>query len=68
MFRIKNFLMASIMAISLNAIADDSFSKINSKSYILIDQETGQVLASQDSQQKVTTRQLDKSNDCVCCI
>jgi D-alanyl-D-alanine carboxypeptidase (penicillin-binding protein 5/6) len=60
MFRIKNFLMASIMAISLNAIADDSFSKINSKSYILIDQETGQVLASQDSQQKLPPASLTK--------
>jgi D-alanyl-D-alanine carboxypeptidase (penicillin-binding protein 5/6) len=60
MFRIKNFLMASIMAISLNAIADDSFSKINSKSYILIDQETGQVLASQDSQERLPPASLTK--------
>lgn len=48
------------MALSLNTMADDTFSKINSKSYILVDQETGQVLASQDSQERLPPASLTK--------
>lgn len=60
MFNIKNFLIIGSMVLSLQVMADNSFDKINSKSYILVDQETGQVLASQRSDERLPPASLTK--------
>lgn len=60
MFNIKNFLLIGAMTVSMHIMADNSFDKINSKSYILIDQETGQVLASEQSNVKLPPASLTK--------
>ena len=60
MFNIKNFLIIGSMVLSLLVMDDNSFDKINSKSYILVDQETGQVLASQRSDERLPPASLTK--------
>jgi len=60
MFNIKNFLLIATMTVSMHVVADNSFDKINSKSYILVDQETGQVLASEQSNVRLPPASLTK--------
>lgn len=60
MFKVKTFFIAGLFALSSLANAATEFDKINSKSYILLDQETGQVLASQDSDEKLPPASLTK--------
>ncbi len=60
MFNVKNFLIAGFLIFNSMVFADTDFDKINSKSYILLDQETGQVLASQRSNEKLPPASLTK--------
>jgi D-alanyl-D-alanine carboxypeptidase (penicillin-binding protein 5/6) len=60
MFKVKTFFIAGLFALSSLTNAATEFDKINSKSYILLDQETGQVLASQDSDEKLPPASLTK--------
>lgn len=63
MLKNKFFLGAFVLLLSLsnNTFANDTaLSKINSKSYILIDQETGQVLKSLESSKRLAPASLTK--------
>lgn len=60
MFNVKTFFIAGLIVLSNITFAANDFDKINSKSYILIDHETGQVLASQHSDEKLPPASLTK--------
>lgn len=61
MFNIKSFFSICILAFSLNAnAAIDELSNLNSKSYILIDYETGEVLKNQLSTERLAPASLTK--------
>lgn len=61
MFKIKNFLSICILLVSCYSFADESeLNKINSKSYILMDYETGQVLSKERSDERLAPASLTK--------
>ena len=62
MFKIKNFLSICILLVSCYSFADESeLNKINSKSYILMDYETGQVLSKERSDERLAPASLTKN-------
>lgn len=61
MFKIKNFLSICVLLVACQSFAEDNMlNKINSKSYILMDYETGQVLTKERSDERLAPASLTK--------